>query len=114
MSPKVAVADKDIRGYTTQWEKELEFYHKATGKSAVDADQHRMFMLNMCSSVLRTHLRYRRMIDAEISVLRVEIADYLHETLPQGKGGRLAALDGAPGALSSCRGRRRRLGSSRA
>ena len=59
-----------------------------------------MFMLNMCSLDLRTHLRYRRMMDAELGVLRVEIADYLHETLPQGTGGRLAVFDGAPGAPS--------------
>ena len=88
MSPKVALADRDIEGYMTQWEKELEFYHQATGKSAVDADQHRMFMLNMCSPAFRTHLRYRKMMDAELSILRVEIADYLHETLGQAKGGR--------------------------
>ena len=31
----------------TQWEKELESYHEAKWKSAVDADQHRMITLNM-------------------------------------------------------------------
>ena len=33
-------------------EEELELYHKATRKSAVD-DQHRMFMLNICSPALK-------------------------------------------------------------
>ena len=44
-----------------------------------------MFMLNMCSPALRTHLRYCKMVDAELSILRVEFCDYLHETLAQAK-----------------------------
>ena len=66
----------------------------------MDADQHRMFTLNMCSPGLRTHLRYRKTIDAELSVLRIDIADYFHKTLAQSKGGRLATLEGEPGAPS--------------
>ena len=57
-----------------------------------------MFLLRIWSPALRTHLRYQRAADAELAGLRIEIADYLHEVLAQGKGGRLATLEVAPGA----------------
>ena len=50
MNPKMAVPDKDLQGYITEWEGDLEFYFKATGEQAIPAPQHRMFMLRMCSA----------------------------------------------------------------
>ena len=53
-------------------------------------------MLRMCTAGLRAHLRYRRATDAELAILHKEISDYLHETLPRGKGGRIVAIEEAP------------------
>ena len=96
-----AEADRRRRRHQRHREDSLQWgYHKATGKSAVDADKHRMFILDMCSPGLRTHLRCRKTTDVEPGVLRIEIADYLRETLAQSKGGRLATFEGAPGTPS--------------
>ena len=81
MNSKVAVLDKDLQGYITELKRHFEFYIKATGQQAMFTPQHKMFMLRMCSPRLRTHLRYRKAIDAVIAVLCAQISDYIHEGL---------------------------------
>ena len=44
MNAKVAFPDKDkdLQGYITEWERDLEFYFKATGTQGIIAPQHEM------------------------------------------------------------------------
>ena len=56
MNPRSAVPNKDLQGCITEWERDIEFYAKATCSEGIAAPQHKMFFLRMCSSALRTHL----------------------------------------------------------
>ena len=40
MIPRQDVADKDLQGAIAGWDKAIETYRKATGKSGIDPDQH--------------------------------------------------------------------------
>ena len=62
----------------------------------MDADQHRLLLTQMCSAELRKNLRQREHFIPDFAAKRQEISDYLHETLPHGKGGRVAAIEEAP------------------
>ena len=100
MQPKRMVADKDLQGCFIEWEKELALYHKLTNKTALDEDQHKMHLMNMCSAALQTHLLYREPIHkSEMAGIRREITDYLNKAADnaaaRSKSGRMAALEDA-------------------
>ena len=95
MTARSHVPDKELQGYMTKWERDLEFYAKATGGEAVTPAQHKMFLLRMCSVGLHTHLGYTKATEGTLATIRQEIANWLHRTQPQGKGGGFAALEEA-------------------
>ena len=95
MTARSHVPDKELQGYMTKWERDLEFYAKATGSEAVTPAQHKMFLLRMCSAGLHTHLGYTKATEGTLATIRQEIANWLHRTQPQGKGGGFAALEEA-------------------
>ena len=100
MNPRFHVPDKELQGYMTKWERDVEFFAKATGTQGVTPAQHKMFVLRMCSAGLHTHLGYCKATEASLAVIRQEIANWLHRTLPQGKDGGFAALEEAQGTAS--------------
>ena len=59
MCPKTEVPDKDLENYIFKWERRLEVYLKAMGEPAINAKQHKVNLLNMCSPALLRHLDYR-------------------------------------------------------
>ena len=95
MNLRFHVPDKELQGYMTKWERDVEFFAKATGTQGVTPAQHKMFVLRMCSAGLHTHLGYCKATEASLAVIRQEIANWLHRTLPQSKGGGFAALEEA-------------------
>ena len=98
MLPRGAVADKDLQGAIVSWDKDIEVYRKATGEPGVDPVQHRMLPVQMCSPELRKSPRIREHFVLDFAAMRQEISDYFRETLPRGKGGRIAAFEETPGA----------------
>ena len=104
MIPRKDVADKHLHGAITGWDKDIETYRKATGKSGIDPDQHRLLLMQMCSTELRKCLRMREHFVRDFAAMRLEISDYLHETLLRGKDERIAAIEETPGAEGAMKG----------
>ena len=95
MMARSHVPDKELQGYMTKWERDLEFYAKATGTEAVSDAQHKMIILRMCSVGLHTHLGYTKATEGNLATIRQEIANWLHRVQNPGKGGGLSALEEA-------------------
>ena len=70
MNPRFHVPDKELQGYMTKWERDVEFFAKATGTQGVTPAQHKMFVLRMCSAGLHTHLGYCEATEASLAVIR--------------------------------------------
>ena len=80
MQPKKMVADKVFQGCIIEWEKQLAHYHKVTNKRALDEDQHKAHLINMCSLALQTYLFYREPIHrGDMAAIWREIDDYLNK-----------------------------------
>ena len=93
ISPKKAVASKDVERAIAEWERDIEIYRSSKPEYIMEADQRLMLLMQLCPANLQTYFRMKTDGLTDYDKMKMIIHDWLgySENNPQ-RPGKVAAL----------------------
>ena len=94
ISPKKAVASKDVERAIAEWERDIEIYRSSKPEYIMEADQRLMLLKQLCPANLQVYLRMKADGLTDYDKMKMIIHDWLgySENNPQ-RPGKVAALE---------------------
>ena len=93
ISPKKAVAIKDVERAIAEWERDIEVYRLSKPDYTMEADQQLMLLMQLCPVNLQAYLRMQKDCLTDYDKLKMAIHDWLGFPENQQRTCKIAALE---------------------